>query len=121
MASNIELNFEKINKNILVYFQNNDDSLLHEAKELFSAFIDSNRQLRAVKNIEQLLKLLKRRGLYGAHEFNTLKMFKKIIVDENFTELVINHQSLLMLESQSEEALKNCYGIYQNLHLYYCL
>lgn len=110
MQTEIQINFENLNESIITYFQNNDDSLA-DAKELFSTFINSNRQLERVKNVENLLELLKRVGQYGSHKFNTFRVFQKIINDERYKELVQKHKQLLNSQpSGSEVKLKNYYG-----------
>ena len=86
MKSEIEINFDKLNEKIIAYFQNNDESL-RGAKELFASFIDSTRRLEAVKNIQQLLKLLQHRGLYSKIEYNTFRIFEKIIDDESYSKV----------------------------------
>lgn len=110
MSAEIDLNFKKLNENILKYFRNNDESL-DGAKELFSSFIQSNRQLESVKNIQQLLALLQRRGLYSPTEFNTFRIFQKIIDDESFSSLVAKHQELLKsYEKKADSNITNKYG-----------
>ena len=108
MKSEIELNFEKLNEKIIAYFQNNDESL-RGAKELFASFINSTRRLEAVTNIQQLLKLLQHRGIYSKNEFNTFRIFEKIIEDENYSNLVARHKELCKKYSNLEP-IKNKYG-----------
>ncbi|CAH1723234.1 unnamed protein product [Chironomus riparius] len=93
MQSEIEINFDKLNVKIIAYFQNNDESLLG-AKELFAPFIESTRRLEAVTNIQQLLKLLQHRGLYSKIEYNTFRIFEKIIDDESYSNLVAKQKEL---------------------------
>lgn len=110
MKSEIELNFDKLNENIVSYFQNNDESL-RAARDLFAPFIESNRQWENVKNIHHLLALLKRRGIYSKFNFNTFRIFQKIIEDENFSTLVAQHQKLLETHSDTGDELKNTYSV----------
>jgi hypothetical protein len=114
MTANVILeNFEKLHEKIVEHFnQNNDDSSLNEAKELFKTFINSNRQLQKVFNINDLLKILKRQGFYGAFDFSIPRIFNKIIFDESYKALVARHQSLLQSYNGNMEPLNNVYGIY---------
>lgn len=106
----LELSFQNLTKFIISYFQNKDDSLLREAKDFFSSFINSVRQLERVENIHQLLTLLKRNGLFGAHECSSLRIFMKVIHEEEFSKLVGEHNALLNSSTGPEEPIKNVYG-----------
>ncbi|KAG5682445.1 hypothetical protein PVAND_011797 [Polypedilum vanderplanki] len=108
MSASIITSFEQINEKIVIHFNKNIGNLLNEAKDFFSSFINSNRQLNKVHNIEQLLKLLQRRGIYNAYEFTGLRIFQKIILDDEFNALVKAHQSML---STSQELLSNIYAL----------
>jgi hypothetical protein len=114
MALNVERSFGRLNEKIIMHFRSNDESLLIDAKELFSSFIKSNRQLQRVQNIEQLLTMLQRRDIYGPYEFNAFKIFQKIIFDDEFITLVADHQSLL---ATAQDPISNQYGrIYYKMH-----
>jgi hypothetical protein len=110
LALDIDQNFDKIHGNVISYFESNDESLLDDAKQLFSTFINSNRQLQRVKNVRQLLLLLQRRELLGPLEFNMLRIFQKIISDDEFFELVARHQSLLHQSALEPSLNFNHYG-----------
>lgn len=111
MNAEVQLSFEKLNNYISAYFQNNDESsLLCDAKEYFSSFINSTRKLERIQNIEDLLKLLKRNGLFNAYYRNSFRVFSKIIIDNNFDELVQGHNALLNTLPNVDQPLKNIYG-----------
>jgi hypothetical protein len=101
MKSEIELNFENLNEKIIAYFHNNDESL-RGAKQLFASFINSTRRLEAVTNIQQLLKLLQHRGLYSKYEYNTFRIFEKIIEDESYSNLLARHKELCKKYADTE-------------------
>jgi hypothetical protein len=104
------LSFQNLTQFIISYFQNKDDSLLRDTKDFFSSFISSVRQLERVENIHQLLALLKRNGLFGAHECSSLRVFLKVIPEDEFSKLVEKHNKLLNSSTAPEEPAKNVYG-----------
>lgn len=112
MTNTIELSFQKLNKSILTYYNNNkDDSPMRDAREFFSSFINSTRQLEKCVKIEDLLRLLRRRGFFNPYDRNTLRIFVKFINDENYEKLVSEHYELLnSSEAEEEEPVRNIYG-----------
>jgi hypothetical protein len=104
----IQSSFLQLNDKVINYFQNNCESL-QAAKELF-LFLSSTRQLEQIDSIQKLLKALKRKGLYDANECRTtLRIFLKIIIDDDFANMVESHNHLLS-QSHVEEPLRNIYG-----------
>lgn len=94
MISDLETSFNNIDLLIRRNISNNNNDL-DSVKELFKDWIGSNRQMERIKTIDQLLELLKRRAFYGLYEFNSLKLIRKLIQNEEFSELVDRHHALL--------------------------
>ncbi|CAO1398904.1 unnamed protein product [Diamesa hyperborea] len=94
MISDLEKSFNNIDLLIKRIISKNSDDL-QGVKELFKDWIGSNRQMERIKTIDQLLDLLKRRAFYGIYEFNSLKLVRKLIHNEEFSELVDRHHALL--------------------------
>lgn len=92
---------------------------LQGVKELFKDWIGSNRQMERIKTIDQLLELLKRRAFYGIYEFNSLKLLRKLIQNEEFSELIDRHHALLRNHPTRE--LVNTYGELLELLYELCL
>lgn len=105
----LESSFQNITQYIISYFQNKDDSLLNEVKDFFSSFINSVRKLEQVENVHQLLALLKRNGLFEAHECSSLRIFLKVIHEEDFAKMVGDHNVLLNSSTSAEEPRTNIY------------
>lgn len=116
----LNLSFQNLSQFIILYFQNKDDSLLRDAKDFFCSFINSVRKLERVENIEQLLTLLKRNGLYAGYDRAALRVFLKIIHEDEFSELVEKHNELLNKNSGVVEPIRNIYGKFNLIiiHLY---
>lgn len=113
MDSDIQLSFEQLNQFILAYFENNDESsLMRDVKLNFSSFINSKRKLESIRNVDDLLKLLKRKGLYDPHDRKSLRIFSKTIIDENFEKMVEAHNALLnkLPHLDEENSSTNKYG-----------
>ena len=102
----LELNFERLDKYIRSTI--NDESSVTEATEVWSSWINSNRQIEKITNVDQLLKLLERRGIYNQEEYNVFKVFKKIIHDPVFDDMVECHKILLKQHVSSNP--RNVYG-----------
>ena len=107
MISDLERSFNNIDLSIKRIISSNSNDL-QEFKELFRDWIGSNRQMERIKTIDQLLDLLKRRAFYGIYEFNSLKLIRKLIQNEEFSELVDRHHSLL--RNNTTRDLVNRYG-----------
>lgn len=84
-----------------------DASTLMEAKQFWESWIQSNRQMEKIITIDQLLTLLKRRGHYNLAEYNAFKVFKKIINDPTFNDMIDHHKVLVR---KDPVLLKNVYG-----------
>lgn len=105
--SELEINFAQLDNYIRISV--NDEQSLIAAKQLCESWINSNRQMEKITNIEQLLNILKRRGLYNESEYNILKVLRKIIHDPVFFDMV-DHQKLLLSYRQEQPSLQNIYG-----------
>lgn len=79
-----------------------------DAKSLLRELINSTRLYERTNNLEDLLKLLRRRGLYNKQELSALSVLKTVVDDENFTALLTKHQNLLSSFQQHESS--NIYG-----------
>lgn len=102
----LELSFEKLDAYIRSTIH--DESSLIEAKQLCGSWVNSNRQMEKITIIDQLLELLKRRGLYNQKEYNVFKMFKKIIHDPAFNDIVDRHK--VLVQQQVPLNPRNIYG-----------
>lgn len=112
----LQENFEKLNASIVEYVRaNNESQLVQELKEVFEQWIDSKRQLRNITTVEQLLAILKQRGLYKPEELYVFRGFKKIFNDQNFSDLVEKHHNLLKKNATGAESQSNFYGIWYHL------
>lgn len=81
----LEVNFAKLNEQIIVYFHsNNEAQLVQESKELFSEWIDSKRALERISTVKELLKLLKRRGEAFYNFRNSTLLIKFQFIQEYF-------------------------------------
>lgn len=99
--------FEEIDR--CIRSELNDESLFAESKMIWGEI--SNRQMENAKDIDQFLKLLKRRGMYNAQEYVALRMFKKVIQNARFHDLVEKHQFLQQQHQQSSMCeKKNLFG-----------
>ncbi|CAO1407719.1 unnamed protein product [Diamesa serratosioi] len=93
MISDLERSFNNIDLIIKKNISNSND--LQGVKELFKDWIGSSRQMERIKTIDHLLELLRRRAFYGIYEFNSLKLIRKLIQNEEFSDLVDQHHALL--------------------------
>lgn len=118
MISDLERSFNNIDLLVkrIMSINSND---LQGVKELFKDWIGSNRQMERIKTIDQLLELLKRRAFYGIYEFNSLKLLRKLIQNEEFSELIDRHHALLRNHPTRE--LVNTYGELLELLYELCL
>lgn len=107
---NLNSSFEVLTQFIITYFQNKDDSLLRDAKDFFSSFIDSPRTLEKIENINQLLAVLRRKGHCTPFDRIVTRIFMKVISDDEFSKLVERHNALLNSIPGVHEPIKNIYG-----------
>lgn len=108
MISELEISFHSIDLFIKRNIPNNSNDLLQGVKELFIDWIGSSRQMEKIKTIDHLLELLKRRSFYGIYEFNSLKLIRKLIQNQEFSELIDRHHALL--RNNPAPSLVNRYG-----------
>ena len=97
------MDIDEIHQKIIQHFQNNDESLLTNAKDIFSKLIKSKRHLEKVEAIEELLEFLQRRGLYSPVEMTAISIFQKMIFDEEFLALAKSYRA-------PDNEPENCYG-----------
>lgn len=102
--TSLNSSFESLDKYIRLALNNEEFSV---AKEFLSGWVNSNRQMENIKTIDELLKLLKRRGIYKSQHFNALRVFKKVIHDSAFHDMVDKH---LLLQQESEDGKRNLFG-----------
>lgn len=107
MPSEVEKTFERLEKCVKDEFQR-EQRLIDEAKELFS-WLEANRQLDEVSNIDELLVLLRRRNCWRHDNFHVFKMFKKLINKKEYEDLI---EKLEHLQKENiDKAIKNQYGM----------
>lgn len=86
--------YDTLTAYIKAAFQEND-SLLNDAKELWAESIQSVRQLESIETVDQFLKLLYKRGLFGPDNDIGFRMFMKIIQDNDFERMAKDHNNLI--------------------------
>lgn len=108
MPSEVEETFERLEKFVTNEFQSeHSDRLLEEVKQLFS-WLKENRRLDEVSSIDELLALLRRSGCWRHNSFHVFDVFKKLINNAEYEDLVekLNH-----LQKESNDwTIKNQYG-----------
>lgn len=105
-----ETKFEQLDRYIRSALS--DSSSLAEAKVIWWEWIKSNRQMENIENIDDLLKLLKRRGIYHALEYNAFRVFKKVIHQASFHALVESYK--LVIEQEVTCQKENRFGSIKN-------